>query len=240
MLLIFTRMCVANEVMRSSTRRRDSCISFYEQIKKGRQKKEQVWRVKWWQKQGGDKGAIVLCRAVPGKESLKKKSSTSHSPCAIVSGGECSHAWQMSCPLFPSSPLSASQFCVPRDTPLKCETLHAAATLPESMWRHKWVSISLCVWYVNKGSFSNRRIVGCQKLVQLLTTSPTVLSLKHTSMHRKHQWAHFHTFTHASPKWRHQPKHTKSIAWLKSFFIWCVFFLFFLMHDNIRVKWLWM
>lgn len=191
-------VCVANVVMRSNTRRRVSCILFYfpaQKKKKARQKK--VWRVKRWQKQGGDKRSIVLCRAVPGKESPKKKSTTSHSPRSIVSGGECSHAWQMSCPLFPSSPLSASWLCrhSKGHTPWVWDAAHRCHAPREPYVRaYESVCVAEGRESVNRGSFSNGRIAGCQKLVRLLNTSPTVLSLKHTSKHRERQWERLHTY----------------------------------------------
>lgn len=70
---------------------------------------------------------------------------------------------------------------------------------------------------VNRGSFANGRIVGCQKLVQLLNASPTVLSLKHTSTHTESMNERTFTLLHKiktstiTPRARHDSNHSHSI-----------------------------
>lgn len=94
-----------------------------------------------------DKRVIVLHRAVPRKERQKRKAPlvTRLAP-LWVEGSAATHDRCLAY-CFPAAlSLPPSSAGIPRDTPLKCETLWTAATLPESMWSHKWVSMSRCVW----------------------------------------------------------------------------------------------
>lgn len=146
--------------------------------------------VKRWKKSNeGTKGPLWDAEVSPERRERKERH---HSPVPSLhcEWTECSHAWQMSCPLSPISLLSASWpywnskrrvlrawECAPMRERVSQSVLHWVCVEPCVSVRG---GLGVCVWIGAPKS-------EVPKLAKLLNTAPTVLSLKCTSTHENVQ-----------------------------------------------------
>lgn len=142
--------------------------------------------VKRWKKSNeGTKGPLWDAEVSPERREREERH---HSPVPSLhcEWTECSHAWQMSCPLSPISLLSASwPYWNSKRRVLRaweCESKRVALSPCGAVCecRGGFGCVCVCVWIGAPKS-------EVPKLAKLLNTAPTVLSLKCTSTHENVQ-----------------------------------------------------